>query len=122
MHVEAGRNLSFVVSSALRKERNFHQQILVEKSAEGMRAMNVIQYKKVKIRKRHMCTGCCDYLEVGSIVVRETIVDSGEIYSIYLCDICEKVLSEYGSAEDLRNILKHEHDQKQRVGNRVPIH
>jgi len=81
--------------------------------------MNFINRKKVKTRKPHYCTGCMDIIPSGSMVIRDTLVD-GEIYSVYFCDICEKVLEEYGndieefSEGDLRETTVYEYWYKKR--------
>lgn len=53
---------------------------------------DIIAHKYVKTRKPHDCFGCAREFPKGSILKRNTVVDSGDIYTAYICPDCEDYL------------------------------
>lgn len=50
--------------------------------------VDLLQSKKVKTRKVHICQGCGKKLEKGENIQADTLVDGGEIWRFYHCDDC----------------------------------
>lgn len=62
--------------------------------------MDILSYKKVKIRKSHRCFCCGEKHETGSLMIRGEYVD-GYIYSLHTCLACDRIMFEFpGLMED----------------------
>jgi hypothetical protein len=55
----------------------------------------LIRDKTVKIRKPQQCFACLRNFESGKILNTQTISNDGRIYTIYSCEICDILLSEF---------------------------
>lgn len=57
--------------------------------------MDVLSDKKVKVRKQHICFGCCEVIPQGTEGIRKTdIANEGDVYTNYLCARCDDWVSE----------------------------
>lgn len=58
--------------------------------------MDLLRGKEVKTLKPHICTGCCRKFPKGTKMKFEVWADGGYAYNIYLCETCQKIISQYG--------------------------
>ena len=58
-----------------------------------------IRYKNVVTRLAHQCFACLQTFPTGTEMNRSTNVSDGEIYTIYTCKTCEKIIR-YFDRED----------------------
>lgn len=54
----------------------------------------VVKSKKVKTRKEHKCFGCNYTIPKGFDVERQVIRNGRELYTIHLCNSCQKLIEE----------------------------
>lgn len=54
-----------------------------------------LRNKKVVIRKYHQCFACLQIFEPGTEMSRSVNVSDGEIYTIYTCKTCEKIIQHF---------------------------
>lgn len=71
-----------------------HQKLKRNFSKRGrMRMAYYLKYKYVKIRKPHICFGCGRKFEPPSEMISAVCIDCGVLDSFYLCEICERIVS-----------------------------
>jgi hypothetical protein len=58
-----------------------------------------LSYGLRKIRKRHMCEGCGERMNIGDIAVYHTFVDDG-IYTFYTHEECEEYMKDTVRPDD----------------------
>ena len=52
----------------------------------------LISQQLVITKKDHDCIGCLSNFTNDSEMIRQTIRDAGEIYSVYICEHCQEIL------------------------------
>lgn len=57
--------------------------------------MKQISNKIVTIRKPHNCFGCYRKFEKGEGMKSETCVNEGDIYTLYSCQTCDTLMTEF---------------------------
>lgn len=56
-------------------------------------------FNQVRTRKARRCFGCLDPIPVGTVVCRQTAVDSGDWWRMYVCAECQDTAN-YGKLGD----------------------
>ena len=57
--------------------------------------MDTIRRKIVKTRKKHQCSACLRWFEAGTEMESGTFKDDDDIYTIYSCETCRELTSEF---------------------------
>jgi len=57
--------------------------------------MVLLSTKTVKTIKPHRCMGCVKTIPPGTRVLREVVVDGNEIWTVYICEICQDIIAEH---------------------------
>ena len=57
--------------------------------------MDILSKKIVKTRKPHRCFACWEMFDSGTEMEAGTYKDDGDIYTLYCCEICQNLLSEF---------------------------
>ena len=52
-------------------------------------------YRGITIRKRQQCFACHRIFDKGSVLFTQVCKDGGDIYRIYFCDTCSKIMDEH---------------------------
>lgn len=60
---------------------------------------DVISVKNVKTRKPHRCFGCQRSVPIGTTIQRSVNAEDGQIYNIYMCDICVDAMEAESKAQ-----------------------
>lgn len=61
---------------------------------------NFISSNIVTTRKEHTCYGCRRIFPKGARLQRNTYVEDREIYSLYMCCVCEEYIKQHYSYQD----------------------
>ena len=57
--------------------------------------MDILENKKVKTRKDHLCFACHRKFPKGTEMSRQVNVSYGEIYQVYWCETCDEILQNH---------------------------
>lgn len=80
---------------------------------------NTLSRKTLKTRRPHDCFGCAREFPAGTIMLREGVKDGGIVFTAYLCESCQAVMSnfnfgdEFGFGELLDDALDYESAQRE---------
>lgn len=80
-----------------------------------------LRYKKVKIRKSHICFGCGRKFDPPTEMISAACVDCGTVDSYYLCLTCDDIVSEmryddeYGYGDLREEALEREKNVRKRI-------
>ncbi|OPY87466.1 MAG: hypothetical protein A4E71_01004 [Smithella sp. PtaU1.Bin162] len=51
---------------------------------------DLLESKRVKVRKPHICQGCGKKIEVGETAIVSVVADGGTVWRYYECIVCHK--------------------------------